>query len=78
MNSSLRRYPKPLPKGCDYQGRFPAAAHAATDIGADDGQAERFHVRANSVERTQRVIFGGIAALLVAMAVVALVARVVR
>jgi hypothetical protein len=25
-----------LPKGCDQQGRYPEAAHSATDIGADD------------------------------------------
>lgn len=26
-----------LPQGCDYQGRHPEAAEAATEIGADDG-----------------------------------------
>jgi hypothetical protein len=26
---------KRLPKGCDYQGRYPEAAEACTDIGAD-------------------------------------------
>jgi hypothetical protein len=25
-----------LPKGCDYQGRYPEAAEAATEIGIDD------------------------------------------
>jgi hypothetical protein len=25
-----------MPKGCDYQGRFPEAAEAATEIGVDD------------------------------------------
>ena len=25
-----------LPKGCDYQGRYPEAAEAATEVGADD------------------------------------------
>lgn len=25
----------PLPKGCDYQGRFPEAAHAATEVDAE-------------------------------------------
>jgi hypothetical protein len=25
-----------MPKGCDYQGRFPEAAEAATEVGADD------------------------------------------
>lgn len=25
-----------LPKGCDYQGRHPEAAEAATEVGADD------------------------------------------
>lgn len=25
-----------LPQGCDYQGRHPEAAEAATEIGADD------------------------------------------
>ena len=31
-------YPKlrRLPKGCDYQGRYPEAAEAATEVGADD------------------------------------------
>ena len=27
---------KPLPQGCDQQGRYPEAAEAATEIGADD------------------------------------------
>ena len=27
---------KKLPKGCDYQGRYPEAAEAATEIGVDD------------------------------------------
>ena len=27
---------KKLPKGCDYQGRYPEAAHSATEMGADD------------------------------------------
>jgi hypothetical protein len=27
---------KKLPKGCDYQGRYPEAAEAATEVGADD------------------------------------------
>lgn len=25
-----------LPKGCDYQGRYPEAAEAATEVGVDD------------------------------------------
>ena len=25
-----------MPKGCDYQGRYPEAAEAATEIGIDD------------------------------------------
>jgi len=25
-----------MPKGCDYQGRFPEAAEAATEVGQDD------------------------------------------
>ncbi len=28
---------KKLPKGCDQQGRYPEAAEAATEVGADDG-----------------------------------------
>ena len=27
---------KKLPKGCDQQGRYPEAAEAATEVGADD------------------------------------------
>lgn len=27
---------KKLPKGCDQQGRYPEAAEAATELGADD------------------------------------------
>jgi hypothetical protein len=27
---------KKLPKGLDYQGRYPEAAEAATEVGADD------------------------------------------
>jgi hypothetical protein len=27
---------KKLPKGCDYQGRFPEAAEAATEVGQED------------------------------------------
>ena len=30
---------KPLPKGCDYQGRYPEAAHAACEL--DDDNDER-------------------------------------
>lgn len=26
-----------LPKGCDYQGRHPEAAEAATEVGVDNG-----------------------------------------
>lgn len=26
-----------LPKGCDQQGRYPEAAHSATEVGHDDG-----------------------------------------
>ncbi len=29
-----------LPKGCDYQGRYPEAAEAATEVGADDDAVE--------------------------------------
>jgi hypothetical protein len=25
-----------MPKGCDYQGRYPEAAEAATEVGIDD------------------------------------------
>jgi hypothetical protein len=25
-----------MPKGCDYQGRFPEAAEAATEVGQED------------------------------------------
>jgi len=25
-----------MPKGCDYQGRYPEAAEAATEVGVDD------------------------------------------
>lgn len=37
------KYPKlhRLPKGCDYQGRYPQAAEAATDIGQDEEYADR-------------------------------------
>jgi hypothetical protein len=28
-----------IPRGCDAQGRYPEAAHACTDIGADDDLA---------------------------------------
>jgi hypothetical protein len=31
---------KKLPKGLDQQGRYPEAAEAATDIGADDDAVE--------------------------------------
>lgn len=27
---------KPLPRGCDQQGRYPCAAEAATEVGAED------------------------------------------
>jgi hypothetical protein len=27
---------RPIPKGCDYQGRWPQAAEAATELGAED------------------------------------------
>jgi hypothetical protein len=29
-----------LPRGCDYQGRFPEAAEAATEVGVDDDAVE--------------------------------------
>ena len=29
-----------IPKGCDQQGRYPEAAEAATEVGADDDAAE--------------------------------------
>lgn len=29
-----------LPKGCDQQGRYPEAAEAATEVGADDDDVE--------------------------------------
>ena len=29
-----------LPKGCDYQGRYPQAAEAATDVGQEDEEYE--------------------------------------
>lgn len=31
---------KPLPKGCDQQGRYPQAAEACTDIGSDDDEPQ--------------------------------------
>lgn len=30
-----------LPKGCDYQGRHPEAAHCSTEVGADDCNPHR-------------------------------------
>lgn len=30
-----------LPKGCDYQGRHPEAAHCATEVGNDDCNSHR-------------------------------------
>lgn len=27
---------RPMPMGCDYQGRYPQAAEACTELGADD------------------------------------------
>lgn len=48
-----------------------------SDEFANPPQAAPGHVYANGVERTHRVIFGGVVALLVALAVVALVARAV-
>ena len=29
-----------MPKGCDYQGRYPEAAEAATEVGVDDDAVE--------------------------------------
>ena len=29
-----------IPKGCDQQGRYPEAAHSATEVGADDDAGE--------------------------------------
>ena len=29
-----------IPKGCDQQGRYPEAAHSATEVGADDDDGE--------------------------------------
>jgi hypothetical protein len=29
-----------MPKGCDYQGRYPEAAEAATEVGIDDDAVE--------------------------------------
>jgi hypothetical protein len=29
-----------IPKGCDQQGRYPEAAEAATEVGADDDAVE--------------------------------------
>jgi hypothetical protein len=29
-----------LPRGCDYQGRYPEAAEAATEVGVDDDAVE--------------------------------------
>ena len=31
-----------IPKGCDQQGRYPEAAEAATEVGADDDFAEDY------------------------------------
>ena len=31
---------KKLPKGLDYQGRYPEAAEAATEVGVDDDAVE--------------------------------------
>jgi hypothetical protein len=40
---------KRLPKGCDQQGRYPEAAEACTDIGADDRCVEAVSIAAVSV-----------------------------
>ena len=32
---------KPLPQGCDQQGRYPEAAEAATEIGAEQDRYDR-------------------------------------
>jgi hypothetical protein len=41
---------KKLPLGCDQQGRYPEAAEAATDIGADDPpEQDMFWVVMNDV-----------------------------
>jgi hypothetical protein len=41
---------KKLPMGCDQQGRYPEAAEAATDIGADDPpEQDMFWVVMNDV-----------------------------
>jgi hypothetical protein len=29
-----------MPKGCDYQGRYPEVAEAATEVGIDDDAVE--------------------------------------
>jgi hypothetical protein len=29
-----------IPKGCDQQGRYPEAAHSATEVGVDDDAVE--------------------------------------
>lgn len=34
--AALRAMGHRIPKGCDHQGRYPEAAEAATELGADD------------------------------------------
>lgn len=56
---------KPLPKGCDQQGRYPQAAEACTDIGSDDDQPTR-----------QAVPEGGAIAVLLPVALLVVIAAV--
>lgn len=35
-----------IPKGCDYQGRHPEAAEAATDLGVEDDEPDTSSMRA--------------------------------
>ena len=47
-----------MPKGCDYQGRFPEAAEAATDIGQDEPD---FYGREFYREELKAVLLCGVA-----------------
>ena len=53
---------KKLPKGCDYQGRYPEAAHSATEMGADDEeQADLVYLWAAVAILTVTLIAVGVA-----------------
>lgn len=44
--AALRAMGHRLPLGCDYQGRHPEAAEAATEVGSDDGDPVDHPLRA--------------------------------